>query len=187
MPRAKRISDEVYNVRRRAERAAKRLGENISELIGQSYKGVTGAYQKGAIEALESYAKRKSISSQRKNKVFSEELRKLSKPSERETSSLTSGSEVRDATAIAVFYQSTRQAWEGKDPERRNEYIVEALSEYGVYDLQAAWDFVMDRNADALARVDQGYESTAEDAFEADDTNFKYDSNVLNYVISALI
>ena len=48
---------------------------------------------------------------------------------------------------IRIFYRSTQLAWEGRDPSKRDEYIMEAL---GVDTMAEAWDVVMDANKEVI-------------------------------------
>lgn len=49
-----------------------------------------------------------------------------------------------------IFWQATRRAWEGKDPRKRYDYIREY---FGTDSIQEIFDYVMDRNVEALAHV----------------------------------
>lgn len=48
---------------------------------------------------------------------------------------------------VRIFYRSTQLAWEGRDPSKRDEYIMKAL---GVDSIAEAWDIVMKANEDVI-------------------------------------
>lgn len=48
---------------------------------------------------------------------------------------------------LRIFYSATKEAWVGKDPSKRNEYIMEAL---GAQDLDEAYQIVMEQQQEAI-------------------------------------
>lgn len=165
MARKKTAADELYNARRRARRLLARIErdgfkelsssersaratyiKSLKEHIGASYarKGESGADAAarlvGRLDALTDTVRAAKSKRDRSNVIFA---RQLNLASSGEPSSL--GEHGRQKAS--VFYAATRHLWRGRDPNKRNEYILEGT---GAKSLVDAYDMVMERNADAL-------------------------------------
>lgn len=170
MPRAKRKSDEVYNARRRAKRLAARIErdmerqtsseraasraylDTIRAQIAKTYtprKGSPAVRSALAAEAASSAEELdrmtrgvRSVSGRtgRANRLFSQQIN----AARLEKASMFGrmGSE-----QVSIFYAATRNIWQGRDPRKRNEYIMEAL---GTSSLEEAFRRVIRENRTAL-------------------------------------
>ena len=171
MARARRASDEIYNLRRRARRAAERaerrgdfeLAEKMRRDIEQTYYSrKQGDYKAGTTERfmrLERERYETSEHQRRKNQMF---LQQLSAANKGEASSIGPGGEA-DILRTTVFFWATRRLWEGADPKRRMEIIARR---YGVYDYEQLFNEVMAGQADAVRAIEATYGDTSEEGFE---------------------
>lgn len=166
MARAKRASDEAYNVRRRAKRyissLEKQLGKTTSDAgrrslenyIGNLKDAVRGSYQwAGKDESAKSLNILREQTrgggrggASRANFVFQQQIGLASKGKK---STLDSDAGVGQAKA-KIFYRATQRMWEGAPPQERNKRIMAAM---GTNSLSEAYEKVMAQQGDALQMV----------------------------------
>lgn len=162
MARAKRASDEIYNARRRAKRALARLDRDIKagkvkrsrqvtayqkELrsqISKSYIGRNATAEKvqsaqQAAKTLDKYrVGAKATATERRNLMFKANLKAGS-----------AGSGTIPKENVQLFFNATKHAWAGRGRDR----YASIMSYYGIDDLQAIFEKVMEANKDALVRA----------------------------------
>lgn len=170
MARAKRKSDETYNARRRAKRAAARIQrdmqgmsrseraaaqsylDTLNERINATYASKTGTRQQRAqsVERASQAAQQldratKGVRAQRSatartNKLFEQQVNRA-----RLGEPSTLGR--YGAAEVDVFYAATRRIWQGKPAKDRNKLIMESL---GTSSLREAFTSVLSQNMEAL-------------------------------------
>ena len=170
MPRPKRRSDEIYNARRRAKRLAARIERDMAnqtpseraasrsylatvrEQIARTYTPRKGAPEtrSALMDEAESSARELDRMTRgvrgvrgrtgRANQLFSQQLNAARL--ERASMFGKMGSE-----QVGIFYAATRNIWQGRDPRKRNEYIMKAL---GTSSLEEAFRKVIRENRTAL-------------------------------------
>lgn len=167
MARAKRVSDETYNIRRRARRAMQRaikqgntqLAQALQREIDKSYmdKG-TKQYRQG-IEQVKRNLKglvgqegtaRGNKKVQRSNTAFLAELRKAAKGL---PSAVTTRTGFQATLETNVFFAATRDMWEYVPGG--NERPLETVAGILGYDnLEEAYRYIMSKQDEALAKID---------------------------------
>lgn len=170
MARPKRRSDEIYNARRRAKRLAARIERDMAnqtpseraasrsylatvrEQIARTYTPRKGAAEtrSALMDEAESSARELDRMTRgvrgvrgrtgRANQLFSQQLNAARL--DRASMFGKMGSE-----QVGIFYAATRNIWQGRDPRRRNEYIMKAL---GTSSLEEAFRKVIRENRTAL-------------------------------------
>lgn len=170
MARPKRRSDEIYNARRRAKRLAARIERDMAnqtpseraasrsylatvrEQIARTYTPRKGAHEtrSALMDEAESSARELDRMTRgvrgvrgrtgRANQLFSQQLNAARL--ERASMFGKMGGE-----QVNIFYAATRNIWQGRDPRRRNEYIMKAL---GTSSLEEAFRKVIRENRTAL-------------------------------------
>lgn len=183
--RPKKQSDEIYNARRRAKRAAARIEREaakqqqtgkakaatesyvqaLREQIAKTYvrKGESNVEARRAARALDvqTMGKGTLTSEQRQNVIFE---RQLNLAGAGMPSTLAKTPEAAQA-AVKIFYKATQSVWQGLAPQDRNKAIMAHL---GVATLQEAYLEVLRRNPqafrDALG-ITKPITSTDEEAF----------------------
>ena len=170
--RAKTQSDEAYNARRRAKRAAARIERelarqkeqgkvsakreastrsyiaNLREQIAQTYstkRGVITPEQERAIRALDVQTREKGTetAAQRQNVIFERQINLATA----EMPSTIAKDVQASKAAVKIFYKATQDIWSGLPSEERNKAIMAAL---GVSTLREAFMVVMRDNAQAF-------------------------------------
>lgn len=167
MARAKRASDETYNIRRRAKRAMQRaikqgntqFAQALQREIDKSYmdKG-TKQYRQG-IEQVKRNLKglvgqegtaRGNKKVQRSNTAFLAELRKAAKGL---PSAVTTRTGFQATLETNVFFAATRDMWEYVPGG--NERPLETVAGILGYDnLEEAYRYIMSKQDEALAKID---------------------------------
>lgn len=158
-------------------RATRAYMDSIREQINSSYVAKGGSAQQRAqsldsaraaareLERMTRQPRATRGAQQRANELFARQinLSRLQKPSTLGGTGLTFDERTRYAEAeVNIFYAATRNIWRGKDPNKRNELIMQAL---GTDNLADAFAQVLSANRDALraARAEvRGY--TPDDA-----------------------
>lgn len=166
MARAKRASDEIYNARRRAKRLLARLEREgtagmsstqasaRADYIASVRASIAESYQTGANARTPERAKfasekldrmTKTIRAQRTRKARNDALfaRQINLARIGAPNMLGEHS----AEKVEIFYAATRQLWRGREPRRRNEFIVRGL---GASSLSDAYDMVLAGNQKAI-------------------------------------
>lgn len=170
MARSKRASDEVYNARRRAKRLLARLEREdtsamsrnqlrartdyIESVRAQITKSYQGTRERSAVAS----AKERALAASEQLDRMTSAPRRVKSPKERSDiffarqlnlarmgAASTLGEHAKES--VGVFYAATRKVWRGRDPKKRNEYIVRAL---GASSLAEAYQTVLSANEDAL-------------------------------------
>lgn len=160
MARARKASDEIYNLRRRAKRAAARLeakgmtseAREMRSEIAQTYAfkdlGGYGAGLGQTLQRLESLrARTRELS--RSEQTFKREFNAMSRDV---VSGLSSRGEIKAKMENVIFWQATRRLWEGAPPERRLEEVAAKL---GFDDIQETYNYVMENQQEALQKLEE--------------------------------
>lgn len=158
MARAKRLSDEVYNARRRAKRALERMlrdlarnnvpAEKIAETnayIKQTQEFISKSYGVSkkadasqvrrltetsiAIQETSKYKIEERFSNYRNDEIMKREINQAS----------VGGVSKFSKEETKIFYAATQKIWQGKSIEQRNRLIKE---HFGVDTLEEAWNEV---------------------------------------------
>lgn len=170
MARPKRRSDEIYNARRRAKRLAARIERDmaaqtsseraasrsylatIREQIVRTYTPRKGAPETRSALMAEAESSARELDRMtrgvrgvrgrtgRANQLFSQQINAARL--DRASMFGKMGSE-----QVGIFYAATRNIWQGRDPRRRNEYIMKAL---GTSSLEEAFRQVIRANRTVL-------------------------------------
>ena len=167
MARAKRASDETYNIRRRAKRAMQRaikqgnkqLAQALQREIDKSYmdRG-TKQYMQG-IEQVKRNLKglvgqegtaRGNKRVQRSNTAFLAELRKAAKGL---PSSATNRTGFQATLETNVFFAATRDMWEYV-PDGNKRPLETVAGILGYDSLEEAYRYIMSKQDEALAKID---------------------------------
>lgn len=167
MARAKRASDETYNIRRRAKRAMQRaikkgntqLAQALQREIDKSYmdKG-TKRYRQG-IEQVKRNLKglvgqegtaRGNKKVQRSNTAFLAELRKAAKGL---PSAVTTRTGFQATLETNVFFAATRDMWEYV-PGGNKSPLETVAGILGYENLEEAYRHIMSKQEEALAKID---------------------------------
>lgn len=167
MARAKRASDETYNIRRRAKRAMQRaikqgntqFAQALQREIDKSYmdKG-TKQYRQGIEQVKRNLqglvgqegAARGNKKVQRSNTAFLAELRKAAKGL---PSVVTTRTGFQATLETNVFFAATRDMWEYVPGG--NERPLETVAGILGYDnLEEAYRYIMSKQDEALAKID---------------------------------
>lgn len=194
-PRAKRRSDEDYNVRKRAKRriaalekqqftnkreaqAAQSYIQQLKGLIERSYAKVTKRVEERA-HVIQSLGKL-TVANVKGNTARSNELfkRELNAASSGNISTLGKHGQ----SMAKVFYRATQNFWEGKPTEKRNEAIMKGM---GVDSLREAFKRVMRENKTALRnarKAQEGIDITDENAFFYEEELFPDDLSSPEYL-----
>lgn len=174
MARAKRASDERYNARRRAKRLLQRLEREDTSAMSRNERAARASYIQSIRDQIaETYQERKGTrqsiaasadrAQQASNRLDRQTKPVREQPTARKRANLLFQRQMNlarnqqpstlgryGAAEVSVFYAATRLAWRGRDPKRRNEYIMQAL---GVDSLQDAFAQVISQNRRAVRRL----------------------------------
>lgn len=178
MVRAKRASDEAYNIRRRAKRLVARLEKKglqkeamqLRATIAKTY--VSKGHEEEARKALSQLQLQRAqmaqkvpstsrrIAINRSNDVF---LREINAMREGMPSALypTQGlnleaRELKGQLYEKIFYQATESVWyEGKGADSAKYALENTMMAMGFDSMQDLWDYVMSTQSDAIAKVDE--------------------------------
>lgn len=166
MPRAKRQSDENYNIRRRARRNIARLERQAETAktakerraaqsrASQLQKQLERTYQQGkqgaALSRLRENLQGFTPARKRLNTIFRGALRTAGAGGYSRASAIAgrfglTGEEGRD-----LFYIVTQRAWEGGRVEDRLQKIMDA---YGESDLEALYTRILEENAELMEQL----------------------------------
>lgn len=167
MARAKRASDETYNIRRRAKRAMQRaikqgntqFAQALQREIDKSYmdRG-TKQYMQG-IEQVKRNLKglvgqegtaRGNKRVQRSNTAFLAELRKAAKGL---PSAVTNRTGFQATLETNVFFAATRDMWEYV-PDGNKRPLETVAGILGYDSLEEAYRYIMSKQDEALAKID---------------------------------
>lgn len=162
MARSKRVSDEIYNARRRAKRALARLGRDIKAGKVKRSRQITAYQQELKSQIGESYIGRNATPSKLSSaqhaartldkyrigaKAEATERRNIMFRANAKASSAGGGTIPK--VNILLFWNATKHAWAGRGRDR----YAAIQRYYGTDDLQAIFNRVMEANKDALARA----------------------------------
>ena len=174
MARAKRASDERYNARRRAKRLLQRLEREDTSAMSRNERAARASYIQSIRDQIaETYQERKGTrqsiaasadKAQQASKRLDRQTQPVrEQPTARKRANLLFERQINlarnqqpstlgryGAAEVSVFYAATRLAWRGRDPKKRNEYIMQAL---GVDSLQDAFSQVLAQNRQAVRRL----------------------------------
>lgn len=178
MARKKTKADEAYNIRRRAKRAMQRairegktqLAEYLSQRIAKSY--ATGRRREHTEESRKVLASLSRVTAgrrdpelqERRNRVFLQQLRRAAAGE----ANVITGRGVSQRTGFAaameanVFFMATRDVWE-RVPGGSKDPLGTYAREMGFDSYQAAWEYVMGQQREALARIDALFPSGSMD------------------------
>lgn len=162
MARAKRVSDETYNARRRAKRALARLARDIKAGKVKRSRQITAYQQELKSQISESYIGRNATPSKLSSaqqaartldkyrigaKAEATERRNIMFRANVKASSMGGGTIPK--VNVQLFWNATKHAWAGRGRDR----YAAIQRYYGTDDLQAIFNQVMEANKDALARA----------------------------------
>lgn len=181
--RARKISDDIYNARRRYKRALQReldkdiknneKIEGLKELISQSYATKnkeylfdTKEFERKSYTVTRTYEK-EIARNERKNIMFQREINLAS-------SVKMYGPPKISKEKVKIFYAATQNIWQGKPQGQWNKAIMEY---YGVTSLEDAWDLVFEDEdvKKALERAEKNQTKSGSDVDYADGTNDERD------------
>lgn len=183
MARAKRASDEAYNVRRRAMRAAQRLekqgkiseAQNLRRQAEQTrmsfYKSKKEYRAKRDIAVAETMLRRAELSKgakqsrqmrqqiERSNTTFLNEMESMRKGQANaltQTSGLTPElAQLKGQLLENVFYRATRNVWyDSTDPSSAKYALENFMIAKGFESFNDAWEFVMNSQSDVMQKID---------------------------------
>lgn len=162
MARAKRVSDEIYNARRRAKRALARLDRDIKAGKVKRSRQITAYQQELKSQIGESYIGRNAtpskLSSAQQAALTLDKYRIGAKAEATERRNIMFRANAKASSAgggsipkvnVQLFWNATKHAWAGRGRDR----YAAIQRYYGTDDLQAIFNQVMEANKDALARA----------------------------------
>lgn len=166
------IAYELRLLRRKAQRRVKSLTKKLESATSESDRGlfresieefnrqIESSYQKtaggrrkeGISKGMLEVAKSNLQKSTATTKNISEEQARRNFIAQQQLNAGSRKSGISDYTAeeVSIFYAATKQAWQGKDPSRRNEIIMEY---YGATDLQDLVDKVLRQNIEVIKAI----------------------------------
>lgn len=167
VPRRKTKADEAYNVRRRAKRAMQRamregkteLAEYLSDRISKSY--LAGRVEEQRAEARKVLSTLRKIAparvgkdvQERRNQVFLRQLSRAAAGEGNVVTGMTRRTGFAAAMEVNVFFMATRDVWENV-PGGSRDPLGTYARERDFASYQAAYEYVMSQQQEALARID---------------------------------
>lgn len=184
MPRAKRQSDETYNIRRRALRLAARLEKQGKTSEAQAIRIQAAKTKQSAYASRKEYAahrvaatsqlietrvkaekqvtmsRQARVASQRRSSVFLNEMQAMREGKANAivpTQQLSQqAAQLKGQLYENIFYRATRTVWYDSDNPQSAKYALENfMIAKGFENFQDAWEYVMNSQSDALAKVDE--------------------------------